>query len=269
MTLADTATNGTNGAAADEWTPSPVSRPAPPRRRGVGERLSLGHVVMITAGLLAFVLVMAALSDRSATVLVATASREILPGTTVTADMVTEIELAADSPLIGAVASLDQIRVGAVTAGQRIGAGEPITLSALAPVSAPSGLRAMSVPVGEEFAVGGDLGAGDRIDVISVTGATATYIATDLEVLSTRQSPSRTGALSAGSLSGFFVVVAVDDQTALRLALAIDNGAMSVLRSTGAVQVDQTRLSLGSDSPTPGDLNLAPVAGTAGGDDGG
>ncbi len=266
MTVADTATN--TAVPADEWAP-PLPRPAPPKRRGLGERLSLGHVVMITAGLLAFVLVMAVLSDRSATVPVATASREILPGTTVTADMVTEIELAAGSPLVGSVVSLDQIRVGAVTAGQRIGAGEPVTVSALAPVSAPSGLRAMSVPVGEEFAVGGDLGAGDRIDVISVTGGTATYIATDLEVLSTRPTSSRTGALSASSLSSYFVVVAVNDQTALRLALAIDTSSMSVLRSTGAVQVDETRRSLGGNEPTLDDLNLAPAAGTAGGDGGG
>lgn len=257
MTLADMATVG--AGPTDDWTPPP--RPAPPKRRGIGERLSLGHVVMIAAGLLAFVLVMAVLSDRSATVLVATAEREILPGTTVTADMIVEIGVPADSPLIGNVATLDTIAIGEVTAGQRIAAGEPITLTALTPVSAPSGLRAMSIPIDEEFAVGGDLGAGDRIDVIAVDAGTATYIATDLEVLSTRQSSTRTGALNASSLSGYFVVVAVDDQTALRLALAIDEGAMSVLRSTGAVEVGEATLDAAAGPPID---DLVPAASTAG-----
>ncbi len=259
MTLADIATVG--ASPTDDWNPPP--RPAPPKRRGIGERLSLGHVVMIAAGLLAFVLVMAVLSDRAATVMVATASQEILPGTTVTADMIVEIEVPADSPLIGNVATLDTIAIGEVTSGQRIAAGEPITLTALAPVSAPSGLRAMSIPIDEEFAVGGDLGAGDRIDVIAVDAGTATYIATDLEVLSTRQSSSRTGALNTSSLSGYFVVVAVDDQTALRLALAIDDGAMSVLRSTGAVEVGETTLDT-TTGPSTENLVPAPPTGEEG-----
>ncbi len=120
MALADNATVG--AGPTDDWTPP--ARPAPPKKRGISERLSLGHVVMIAAGLLAFVLVMAVLSDRSATVTVATAEREILPGTTVTADMIAVIEIPADSELVGSVATLESIRVGEVTAGQRIAAGE-------------------------------------------------------------------------------------------------------------------------------------------------
>jgi pilus assembly protein CpaB len=214
------------------------------RRRRLSDRLSLGHVIMVTAGLLAFVLVMTLLGDRAATVRVIAADREILPGSVVTPEMVREVELPADSELVGAIATMASIEAGDVTAGQRIGVGEPITIAALAPASAPSGLRAMSIPIEREFAVGGALAPGDRVDVISVSGGKAGYIAVDLEILETQRASARTGALAVNAAGSYFVVVAVDDQTALRLALAIEDDAISVLRSTGAAVVDPAQRTL-------------------------
>ena len=251
MTVTDVTQRG--DGQVEPTAPTPLL--APPKKRSITERLSLGHVVMITAALLAFVLVVAVLQDRSATTTIAVAGQEILPGSTITADMVDEIEVPADSPLIGKVATLDSISAGLVTTGQRIAPGEPITMTALAPVSAPSGLRAMSVPIDREFAVGGDLTAGDRIDVIAVDDGTATYIATNLEVLATQRASSRSGALSSTSLGGYFVVLAVDDQTALRIALAVDDGSVSILRSTGAQAVADDQRSLSQEA----DRELVPL----------
>lgn len=213
-------------------------RPIAPRRRKLRERLSLGHLFMIAAGLLAFVLVVSLLQDRNLTTEVVVADREILPGTLITPDLVTVADIPADAELVGSLATMADLRATeGVRAAYRIGAGDPITRTALAPGSSPAALRAMSLPIERVRAVGGDLSAGDRIDVISVDSGLATYIAVDLEVLATQGSEARTGALSSSALSTYYVTVSVDDQTALELALAMEQGAVTVLRSTGAEPV--------------------------------
>ncbi len=227
-------------SAADRPLDAPRVDPAPiaPRRRRLRERLSLGHLFMVAAGLLAFVLVVTLLQDRNLTTEILVADREIQPGTPLTPDLVSVTEVPADTDLVESLATLNDLRTAdGVRAAHRIGAGDPITRTALAPGSTPSVLRAMSLPIDQVNAVGGDLTAGDRVDVISVSGGVATYIAVDLEVLATQSTEARTGALSASALSTYFVTVSVDDQTALELALAMEQGAVTVLRSTGAEPV--------------------------------
>jgi Flp pilus assembly protein CpaB len=102
----------------------------------------------------------------------------------------------------------------------------------------------MSLPIDRVDAVGGDLAAGDRVDIISVSGGSASYIAVDLEVIATQNSDGRTGALSSSALSTYYVTVSIDDQAALAVALAMDVGEVAVLRSTGAepVPIDERQL---------------------------
>jgi Flp pilus assembly protein CpaB len=197
------------------------------------ERISLGHLFMIASALLAFGLVVSLLQDRTATVRVLVADREILPGAPVTPDLVREVTVPADSDLVGSLATINALG-GTPTASQRIAAGDPITVTALAPSGSPSGLRAMSLPIDRIDAVGGDLAPGDRVDVIATTGGTARYVAVDLEVLATQVDESTGGLTNSGVLSNYYITVSVDDQTALELALALDTAEVSVLRSTGA-----------------------------------
>ena len=208
-----------------------------PRRRKLRDRLSLGHLFMIASGLLAFVLVVSLLQDRSATTTVVVADREILPGTLITEDLVRSVQVPADTSMAEALATLGDVRASGVTAAYRIAEGDPITRTALAPAATPSALRAMSLPIERVRAVGGDLSAGDRVDVIAVVSGVASYIAVDLEVLATQGTDTPSGALTASSLSTYYVTVSIDDQTALALALAMEQGEVTVLRSTGAEPV--------------------------------
>jgi Flp pilus assembly protein CpaB len=228
-----------DGEPSTAWSAPPLARPVPPRRRKVRERISLGHLFMIAAGLLAFVLVVSVLQDRTVTTQVLIADAEILPGTRLTPDLVTVVDLPADSDLVDSLASMADLASGEVSAGHRLVAGDPITRTALAPAATPSGLRAMSLPVDRVDAVGGDLAAGDRVDIVSVTGGVASYIATDLEVIATQGPDNRGGALGASALSTYYVTVSIDDQTALAVALAMETGDISILRSTGAVPVPE------------------------------
>lgn len=229
----------------------PASRPVAPRRRKLRERIALGHLFMIAAALLAFVLVVSVLQDRTLTTRVLVADGDILPGTIITPDLVSEIEIPADSELVGKVATLDTISSGSISAGQRLTAGDPLTITAIAPASSPSALRAMSVPIERIDAVGGDLAAGDRIDVIAVDDDVARYVAVDLEVLATQSPDARAGALGSSSLSTYFVTVSVDDQTALAIALAMETGRVSIVRSTGAEPISPERRQLGAVAQQP------------------
>lgn len=239
--------------SATRATHHPHPRVVAPRRPRMRERVSLGHLFMVAAGLLAFILVVSILQDRDLTTGILVADAEILPGDRLTPDLVTEIQVPADSDLVGQVATQADLAGGDLSAGHRLVPGDPITLSALAPAATPSGLRAMAVPIDRIHAVGGDLAPGDRVDVISVMGGTASYIALDLEVIDTQAADGRTGALSGSALSTYYVTVSVDDQTALALALALDAGAVSVLRSTGAEPVagDDRHLDTVELSPRP------------------
>ncbi len=231
-------------------TPVRVDAPAAvPRRRRVRDRLSLGHLFMIGAALLAFILVVSLLQDRGATARVLVADAEILPGVAITPGLVREVEIPAEADVVDSLATLDDLRSTPARAAYRIAAGDPITVTALTPAATPSALRAMSLPIDRVRAVGGDLGPGDRVDVISVEGGVARYIALDLEVLATQSDTGRGAGITGSALSTYFVTVSVDDQTALGLALAMERGDVTVLRSTGAEPVAATdRLLSGPDA---------------------
>lgn len=215
---------------SDRSGEAPDARPRPqPRRRRWTSRLSMGHGLMLGAGLLAALLNLALLRGGDETVLVAVAAADIQPGERLTSNHFGETELAAGSAIISQLIPSDQVDdlVGLI-ASARIAAGEPVLRSAVSP---GAGGRAMSVPVDPEHAVGGRLRVGDRIDVIEVQEDRATYVATDLEIIGINESGSG-GALDG--LGSYSVTVAVDDATALRLAAAIRADRFELVRSTGA-----------------------------------
>jgi len=249
----------------DEGQATPLTRadprPVAPRKRRVRERVSLGHLFMIAAALSTFVIVVSLLQDRTITNEILVAEVEILPGTDITVDMVTVIDIPAGSDLVGSVATMADLAGGEVSAGHRLAPGDPITLTVLAPASTPSGLRAMSLPIDRVDAAGGDLAPGDRIDVVSVEGNAAAFVAVDLEVIDTQGAEQGSGALSTSSLSSYYVTVSIDAATALKVALAMESGRVSILRSTGAEPVADAERQL---NPTPAPPPPADIVSTDG-----
>ena len=197
---------------------------------------------MIVSGLLAFLLVLSVLRSREDTVLVAVSRGEIAAGSRVEAANVRWVEIPADSPLLGAMVGQARLREEPWVAARRVGRNEPITRDVLRTAAAPSALRAMSIPIGAEHAVGGALQPGDRIDVIDVQGTSISYVLQNAEVLAVG---SGRGA-GIGSVGGDFqVTVAVDDEAALRLAFALSDGKLEIVRSTGADQADTPAIDFG------------------------
>ncbi len=218
--------------------PAPVPV-APPRRRGSPvARLSRAAALTWLAGTLAFVLSASLLRDRAERVEVLVAARAIPAGTELTTGMVRPIELDADSPLASTLVLADRLRPGMVVSGV-IAEGSPIRTADLVPAAEGDRLRSMSIQVERAQAVGGDLVAGDRVDVIHVVGGTATYVVSGVQVTDVASSQSSRGLTGSGAAAGFFVVVRVDARQSLELARAMEKGGVQVIRSTGAEPVGE------------------------------
>ena len=210
-------------------------------RRSVGERVTIGHVAPIVVGLVAALLVLLTLKDRSATTQVLVASREIPAGSAVTAANTHMVVMhSSDAALHTGLLGPSALN-GSWVASSPIVAGDPITRSEVVNGSPGSeGLGAMSIPVPMSEADGGRLVVGDRVDVVAVDAGGVRYVAQDLRVVAV-PSTSSGGALGATtSNSNYYVVVAVDRPTALKVAAAVaatgvqgTAPSVQIVRSTG------------------------------------
>lgn len=188
---------------------------------------SARHVLVIALAVAAaianFVLLTSA--DRSVDVLVVAADTPA--GTRVEASTFAVAKVSAGSALVDRLVGGESLGalVGAVTV-RPLTAGDPV-LAGDVLATDHTGLRSMSLPVGRDVAVGGSLRVGDRIDVVAVHEGVGEYLAVDLEVVAV---PSD----DALGSNAFAPTVAVDAETAPRLAAALETGAVHIVRSTGA-----------------------------------
>ena len=210
-------------------------------RRRLGERWTLGHVAPVVLAVLAGVFVLTGLRDRSATVLVPVASEVIPAGSAVDGADIRLVRVhRSDSVVVAALLPASAVGSGWVAA-TRIDAGEPISRSVVSHSTvAGSGLGSMSIPVPVNQADGGAIVAGDLVDVIAPTGGGgAMYVAVGLRVLSV--APTSSSGVLAGTTSSYYIVVAVNRVTALRVTAALGassstagtSGGVEVVRSTG------------------------------------
>lgn len=199
-------------------------------KRPLLSRLSLGHVVMILAGLLALLLNLAFLQSGDDVLRVVVASQDLVAGE----------ELHPSSLDVAEVGDVGSISRGLLTESEAqalfgfrlarsVSEGEPLRASDLRPASQASGLREMSLDVDAVRAVGDRLKPGDLLDVIATIDDRARYVVSGVEVVEVLGEGS-----SFGGSSGFAVVVAVTDAQALEVAAAMSAGELDLVRSTGA-----------------------------------
>ncbi len=210
--------------------------PQPAPRRRVLSRLKLGHVLAIVAGLLAVLLNVALLRSDDPLIRVATAGEPIRSGTAIDVATVELVEVPWEGSLTGRFLTAEELtRLDGTVATRTISAGEPLLDTDLRAVSGRDGLRAMSLPIDQSKAVSGALAVGDRVDVISVEGEAAAFIATAVEIVGV---PSEDGASAFGTSGTWAPTLAVTDAQALRIAAALELGRVHVIRSTGSPEVE-------------------------------
>ena len=182
------------------------------------------------AGLLAVVMNFAALQDRSELLSVAVLAQNIAVGSTISASDLVAVDTKLGSPHSDAMISGDDISaMHGMVATRSLHSGEFAYAADFRDAAAPSALRAFAIPVEPVSAVGGAVSVTDRIDVIQAADGVARYLALSLEVIAIPEVDDR----RIGT-SGFYVTVAIDAETALVLAKALDEGGVSLVRSTGA-----------------------------------
>ncbi len=211
------------------WNEGEPEQPAPFRARRL-PRLSLGHVAVALAALLAFVANVALLRSNDDTTAVVVAAHAIEAGQTVgVGDLETARVRGDASVMAGLLTSFDGLD-GRV-ARRRLEAGELIGSQDLLSEPAPDGLRAMAIPVTAAHAAGGSIRVGDRVDLVDVgQDGIASYVVRAAPVISV--SSVETGALTGTTHD--HIVIGVDAGAALAVAEAIDDGSVDVIVTTGA-----------------------------------
>ena len=210
-----------------------MAEPAP-RRRFFGS-FSLGHLLMLLAGLLAFLLVLAVLRDTSVTSFIAKAATDISAGTTVDAADIELVEISGDT-LVGAVLTSDQVN-DIITGGQvttrALSAGTLLQPADFTTAGFRSQIRSMSIPISPNRAVAGSVKQGDLVDIIATGDSGSWHVMTSAEVLAVAD--ATTGGFASGDYS---VTIAVDPLLSLRLACAITHFSIDVVRSTGSTPLE-------------------------------
>jgi pilus assembly protein CpaB len=195
--------------------------------------------VMIVAGLLGMVLTLALLRAADDRVEVAVAARDLPPGAVVRASDLRFARVSMDRALLDTALQRHDLpgAEGSVVTS-RIAAGDLVARSALRPAAAPSGKRAMSIPIDPARAVNGELAAGDRVDVVVATSQEVAIVVADAEVLGV-EGGDRGGAFG-GVDQQFAVTLAVDAQESQLLTAATVDGDVMIARTTGARSAEGT-----------------------------
>jgi Flp pilus assembly protein CpaB len=189
-------------------------------------RLSTGHWVMLVAGLAAVVLNFAFLRSQDRSVSVAAAAVDLVAGSRFDVTRVTFTPIHAETSIERELISkADLDAVDGMVLAHSVPAGELISRGDL--LTGKTGPRAMSIPIDRDHAAGGLLHAGDRVDLITSNDGFASFVLVGAEVLSVSD--------TSGSLApGYSVTVALDADSALRVAAAMSDGTLQIVRSTGA-----------------------------------
>lgn len=211
-----------------EWPEAPA-----PTRRPLHTRVSLGHVVMVVAGLVGGLSTLAALRAADHRVLVAVAAHDLDDATRITSDDLRYERIAAGGRVLRSLLRPEEAtRAAGLVTAHPIGAGDLVSRRDLVARAAPLMRRAMSIPIDPARAVNGRLEPGDRVDVLVATEHEVAIVVADAEVLDVND-PADGGVLG-GARSEFGVTLAVDARESQLLAAAIADGDVFVARVTGA-----------------------------------
>lgn len=202
-------------------------------RRPFWSRMSVGQIVMIVAGLAAFVLNVNVVRAQEAITMVAVAVEDLDPGAQFDPSMVEFVAIDAENPVLDRLIAEDAVgSYGGMIVTSRVLEGEFVAAADLAAEAADEDLRAFTVRVPADHAGGGSLiGRGDFVDIIAVDDGVATYVVTGAEVL---RVPDREAAGGIVAISDFYLVVAVDADTALAISEALQSDSVEVVLATGA-----------------------------------
>ncbi len=220
-------------------------------------RWSSGHMVMVVTGLLGAVLSLAALRAGDHRTSIAVAARDLRPGEVITARSFRFTSIVLDDTIAASMIPSDAAAGlhGSIVA-TRIDRGAPVARHDLVRAAASQRRRSLGIAVAPERAVGGGIGAGDVIDVLSIDPDNPGIVVAGLRVLDVRRAQ---GALATTN-DTMTVVVALDAADARRLAAVLGTDKFVLVLATGAAPIspDARALAPAIGQPRLGDGAAVP-----------
>jgi pilus assembly protein CpaB len=189
---------------------------------------------MVLAGALGVLLTLSILRSADDTRPVVVAAHDLATGAVLSDANLRVARIRADDSVLGTLFVTDRLatlRGRVVTSGVK--AGSLLVRSSVRAVDSHASARVMSFPIARARAVGGALSAGDRVDVVAVDREShqASYVLSDAEIVSV---DGRVGGALSGGSDDLTVTLVVEPATAPQLAAAIEGGTVTLVRSTGA-----------------------------------
>jgi Flp pilus assembly protein CpaB len=193
---------------------------------------------MLLAGALGVLLTLSVLRTADDKQPVLVAARDLAPGSVITDGDLRVAQMKADTGLLSTLfgtTDVGSLRGQVVTSS--IEQGALVQRADVHALGDGAATRVMSFPLARSRAVGGKLTRGDRVDVVAVerNSARSGYVLVGAEVVAV-DTPDG-GALSSSS-DDVTVSLVVDAEGAQRLAAALEAGSVTLVRATGAPQLD-------------------------------
>ena len=186
-------------------------------------RLAAPHVLMVTSGLLAFVLVYVISSDQVQTVPIAVAAHDLQPGQEVDAASIERLDVPASLGERIGLPPGDLLQFEEpLTVARTVSRGMPIRSVDVADRS-PSSSRLLALPLELPVSFAEWIAPGDRVDLVSVVDGEAVFVATSVLI----------AAIDAGSGIGrrdMSLTLAVEPGQELAIVAASDRGGLHVVR---------------------------------------
>ena len=234
---------------------TPIAIPRAPK-----SRVSAGWIVMLLAGLVAFLVFLVATRPKDS-VQVAVAKDPIAAGTPFSSDLIEYRSMSllpADAKSFITHADVNRLR--RATAELSIESGDILTRRDFAPSVSNKTPRTMSIEVDPTRANGGKLDVGDKVDLIDI-GNSPTFAATNLKIVAVNKG-GRSGASLGIASTSFSITVEVTVPQSLAIASAIQGGKFEIIRSTGATPISSDDLAAlaGGIGDTPTDQTTTTAA---------
>ena len=193
---------------------------------------SARHVLVVVLAVAAGVANVAVLRGADPATEVLVVANPVAAGAPIGPEDLGTSSVAASGDLLGSLVAAERLAsFDGLVATRPLSPGEPLLVGDAVDPGRADGLRSMSLPLSEDSAVGGALVPGDRVDVIGVSDDGAQFLAAGLAVLAVPQDDGLGG-------TSFAPTVAVDPTTALRIADALEQGTVHLVRSTGAFPME-------------------------------
>lgn len=230
------------------------------------QKFSKAHIIIIVSGILAFTSTFAYLNSLDKKTLVAKLKHDVVAGEVIDKNDVEFIKISDDSEITDMFISKRKISNNAVVSRLDLKKSDVLTSTNTTRKATTTGLQSLSISIEIGRANGGDIIAGDLIDIYE-TGDEARLVAKSLQVRSIKKPGDRLGISTSKELT---IVVAVDASQASELSKIIGSKDIMIVLSSGSekktsnetssttLAVDTTTtIPVSSDGYTPIDLNTS------------